>query len=378
MATEPILHPSAEIESCGAAALAAPGPRPGGIREAKLAWPRARTMRFFDLLAEVTVKKILFLAGDVAAVMVAHHMAEILLRHSMKIPATFLNPPDYYLFYVPFFTLLLYLLGGYKNPDLRRPEKSWNFSSRAFRFPSSRWHARTLFSSNPRGFRDTSSRHGMRSLSSACSPPGSLSAPRTPKFWRRGLARQKAILLGSPAGFADFQDRLAIQRHNGCEIAGILLEPGDKHFLRGRRFDFAHSRGARRLGSDCRRGASAAHRGPSGRNRRGSFRRPCWKLFIAARKKELKSRSIRSFWNDGIALRARRILRLFPVLCLAAMVACGSASCKIRSRHPDRPGGQRGDHRAHAVVGLFIRWKMAARFFTAANMWAKTGACTTS
>jgi exopolysaccharide biosynthesis polyprenyl glycosylphosphotransferase len=230
MATEPILHPSAEIESCGAAALAAPGPRPGGIREAKLAWPRARTMRFFDLLAEVTVKKILFLAGDVAAVMVAHHMAEILLRHSMKIPATFLNPPDYYLFYVPFFTLLLYLLGGYKNPDLRRPEKELEllFKGVSISFVALACANFVLFKSS--GF----SRYLLAAWY-ALALVGLLATRFTlraayAELWRRGLARQKAILLGSPAGFADFQDRLAIQRHNGCEIAGILLEPGTNTF----------------------------------------------------------------------------------------------------------------------------------------------------
>jgi exopolysaccharide biosynthesis polyprenyl glycosylphosphotransferase len=230
MATEPILHPGAEIESCGAAALAVHGPRARGAYVTRSSWPATRRTQFFDLLGHATAKRILFLAGDVAAVMAAHHMAEIILRRSMKVPATFLNPPDYFLFYVPFFTLLLYLLGGYKNPDLRRPEKELEllfkgvsisfvalacanfvfFKSSGFsRYLLAAWYALALISLLVARF----------TLRAAYA-----------ELWRRGLARQKAILLGSPAGFADFQDRLAIQRHKGCEIAGILLEPGTTAF----------------------------------------------------------------------------------------------------------------------------------------------------
>ena len=230
MATEPILHPSAEIESCGAAAIASPGRVSDGARATRSAWPAVYGKRFFDLLGRAAVKKALFLTGDMAAVMAAHHFAEILLRNSMKIPVTFLNPPHYFLFYVPFFTFLLYLLGGYKNPDLRRPEKELEllFKGVSISFVALACANFVFFKSS--GF----SRYLLAvwyslALVGLLAMRFSLRAAYA-ELWRRGLARQKAILLGSPAAFADFQDRLAIQRHNGCEIAGILLEPGTNTF----------------------------------------------------------------------------------------------------------------------------------------------------
>ena len=42
-------------------------------------------------------------------------------------------------------------------------------------------------------------------------------------LWRRGFARQKALLLGSPERLADFERRLAIQRYRGYAIAGVLV-----------------------------------------------------------------------------------------------------------------------------------------------------------
>lgn len=225
MATKPILHPGTKIESCGAAAIAHPGGGSGVSRAATFVWTAKRWMRFFDLLGYAAVKKFLFLAGDAAAVMAAHHLAEIILRHSMKIPATFLNPPDYFLFYVPFFALLLYLLDGYKNPDLRRPEKELEvlFKGVSISFVALACANFVLFKSS--GF----SRYLLAAWY-ALALVGLLATRFTlragfAELWRRGLARQKALLLGSPGGLADFQERLAIQRHKSCEITGILLEP---------------------------------------------------------------------------------------------------------------------------------------------------------
>src|ERR1700737_2255881 len=107
MVTNPILDRSAQF------GRSASGRRTSGERIARLS----------ALLSSLRVKKLLLLAGDVFAVMVAHSLAEFLARRSMNIPATFLNPSGYYVFYVPFFTTLLYLLEGYKSHDLRRPEK---------------------------------------------------------------------------------------------------------------------------------------------------------------------------------------------------------------------------------------------------------------
>ena len=109
MATEPILQPIA------------------GIRRRDVARSGASASSSAEqlsaLLSLAWMKKLLFLASDLLALVAAHALAEVLTRRWTHVPATFLNPPAYYLFYAPFFTAMLYLLSGYKSPDLRRPEK---------------------------------------------------------------------------------------------------------------------------------------------------------------------------------------------------------------------------------------------------------------
>ena len=226
MATEPILQTAAELEPQAAIAAATPASRASATPAAVgIPW-RAR---FSDALGQSAAKKLLFLAGDVAAVIAAHWLAETWARHRMHLPADYLNPPGYFLFYVPFLTALLYLLEGYKSPDLRRPEKELElltkgvsiafvalacanfviFKSSGFsRYLLVAWYALTLVFLLAARF----------SLRAACAA-----------LWRRGLARQKTLLIGAPARLADFQMRLAIQRYQGCEIVGLLTdsEPGD-------------------------------------------------------------------------------------------------------------------------------------------------------
>ena len=157
----------------------------------------------------------------------AHYLAESLAGRSMNLPETFLDPSSYFLFYIPFFTALLYLLEGYKSPDLRRPEKEVEllckgisisfvalacanfvfFKSLAFsRYLLVTWYILALLFL-------LAARFGLRAMYGA--------------FWKRGLARQKAMMLGSADGLAHFEQRLAIQRYRGYEMAGILTEPGD-------------------------------------------------------------------------------------------------------------------------------------------------------
>jgi hypothetical protein len=209
MATEPILHSAARME------------RYSVVRDAA-----GRAVRVSDLLSRAWAKRLLFLSGDVAALVASHHLAETLTQRSMKLPAAFLNPGYYYLFYAPFFTALLYLLGGYKSPDLRRPEKELEllFKSVSFSFIALACANFVLFKSL--GFSRyllaawyvlallflLVARFGLRATYGA--------------LWRRGLARQKALLLGSPDGLATFQQRMAIQRYRGYEMAGVLVERG--------------------------------------------------------------------------------------------------------------------------------------------------------
>jgi exopolysaccharide biosynthesis polyprenyl glycosylphosphotransferase len=209
LATEPILHPGAGIKRCEAVRAAAPG----------------RVAQIAGLLGRSWVKRLFFLASDALAVMAAHHLADILTRRWMNNPATFLTPSSYYLFYVPFFAALLYLFGGYKSPGLRRPEKELELLTKgaSFSFTALACANFVLFKSV------VFSRYALvgwyiLALVFLFAGRFSLRAMYA-ALWRRGFARQKALLIGPAARLADFQRRLSIQRYQGYELAGILLEP---------------------------------------------------------------------------------------------------------------------------------------------------------
>ena len=199
------------------------------IRRSRESSPTAGLVaRACDLLSRAAAKKLLLLAGDVAALIASHHLAELLLQRSMRLPAGFLNPGYYYFFYVPFFTAMLYLLGGYKCPDLRRPENELElvFKAVSFSFVALACANFMLFKSL--GFSRyllvawyalallflLVARFSLRAVYGA--------------LWRRGLARQKALLLGSLDRLAAFERRLAMQRYRGYSIVGALIEPQER------------------------------------------------------------------------------------------------------------------------------------------------------
>ena len=115
MATEPILHPGADIHMRPIAA------RPNAPPAERSAERFAE--RLAELLARRSIKRALLLACDLAALLASHSLAQALTGHWMRLSPAFLNPAGYYFFYAPFFTAMLCLLGCYQSPDLRRPEK---------------------------------------------------------------------------------------------------------------------------------------------------------------------------------------------------------------------------------------------------------------
>ena len=209
MATEPILHAGVGIKRSEAVRAAASG----------------RVAQIAGLLGRSWVKRLFVFVADAVAVTAAHHLAENLTRRWMNNSTTFLTPSSYYLFYVPFFTALLYLFGGYKSPDQRRPEKELELLTKgaSFSFTALACANFVLFKSVV--FSQYAlvewyilalvflfaGRFSLRAMYGA--------------LWRRGFARQKALLIGPAAGLADFQQRLSIQRFQGYELAGILVEP---------------------------------------------------------------------------------------------------------------------------------------------------------
>lgn len=208
MATEPILHPAAHL-----------GAQPQSA--APQSWAE-RLAAVFNVLSATRAKKILFLAGDVVAVAASHGLAQTLTRDWLRVPVSYLNPAQYYLFYIPFFTATLYLLEGYKSPDLRRPEKELEilFKGVSFSFVALACANFVLFKSS--GFSRyllvmwytltllflLVARFALRSGYGA--------------LWRRGLARQKALFVGSLENAADFQRLLSTQRCSAYQIQEIF------------------------------------------------------------------------------------------------------------------------------------------------------------
>jgi FlaA1/EpsC-like NDP-sugar epimerase len=170
-------------------------------------------------------KRSLLVAIDLLAITAAHRLAEFLTLKWLNVPLAYLNPAGYYLFYAPFFAATVYFLGAYKNPDLRRPEKELElvtkavtlyfvaltcanfllFKSQGFsRYLLVTWYALAL------GFLLVA-RFTLRGVYAA--------------LWKRGLARQRALLAGPLDRLAEFQRKLTIQRYAGYELVGLLTDP---------------------------------------------------------------------------------------------------------------------------------------------------------
>jgi len=176
------------------------------------------------LLLWLAVRKVTYLGSDLLALTLAHALALRLVEHFLRIPISAQNPFEYHRFYIPFFAVVLYLFDGYKSPELRRPEQELERSCKAvavsflglglFNFmafrsqPFSRymlvaWFCLALLLL-------LALRFALRALSGA--------------LWKAGLCRRRALLIGSAAGIAEYQQLLTIQRHNGYDFVGALLD----------------------------------------------------------------------------------------------------------------------------------------------------------
>src|SRR5450432_551470 len=220
MATEPILHHGADIDRRQRVRLRA-AQKPTQITE---------------LMSQAWLKKLLFLCADTIAIVSAHHLAQVLALRWIKMSPASLNPPGYIFFYVPFFISLLYIFEGYKSLELRRPEKELElvfksisvsfvgltcanfifFKALIFsRYIVFEWYALTLIFV-------LIARFGLRGMYAA--------------LWRRGYARQKALLLGSAEGLADLQRRLSIQQHHGYNLVGVFIGVDDRPTTKRERY----------------------------------------------------------------------------------------------------------------------------------------------
>jgi exopolysaccharide biosynthesis polyprenyl glycosylphosphotransferase len=177
------------------------------------------------MFAKSPAHKLIYLCGDLLALTLAHMVAFRAVQGLFHVPLTGLNPFEYHRFYIPFFAVLLYIFDGYKSPELRRPEqeleRSWKavvvsflglvlfnfvvFRSEAFsRYLLVCWFLTSYVFL-------VGVRFAFRAIQES--------------FWRAGIMRRRAVLVGSAAGLKEYQQLLSIQRHRGYDLAGAILVP---------------------------------------------------------------------------------------------------------------------------------------------------------
>ncbi|HTR67450.1 MAG TPA: sugar transferase [Terriglobales bacterium] len=196
-------------------------PEQQGVPQSRLA---AGTRGLGKIVRQPWFKKALFLASDTIAVWLAHKLAEVLALKGIGVPPESLNPSNYYLFYVPLFALVLWLFEGYKEAGLRRPEKELELGVKAISFYFVALVCANFVLFKAQGFSRylivawyglalllvLGGRFSIRGLYSA--------------LWRRGLARETALLAGPPHRLAGLQRQLAVQRHHRYDVVGVLVE----------------------------------------------------------------------------------------------------------------------------------------------------------
>jgi lipopolysaccharide/colanic/teichoic acid biosynthesis glycosyltransferase len=185
---------------------------------------------FWRFISRPSFQKSLFLAGDLLALSAAHRVSEILIIQLLGVPGSYLGPSSYYLFYVPFFAFFLYFFGAYKALGLRRPEKELEVLVKGLSLFFVALVCANFVLFKLEGFSRylvvawfglaqifvLGVRFSLRSIYG--------------RLWRRGLARQTALLIGPRDRFVAFEQGLAVQRYQGYEILGILSEPGRQNF----------------------------------------------------------------------------------------------------------------------------------------------------
>ena len=198
-------------------------------REVQLSRPAVSSVTepcpaYVRVLAWPPLHKLVYLGGDLAALTLAHMLAVRMVQHLFHVPMNWLNPFEYHRYYIPFFALILYLFDGYKSPELRRPEQELAASCKAVAVSFL-----ALVSFNFVVFRsEVFSRYLLVVwFAMACillvSVRFVLRAVHE-KLWKSGQCRRRGVLIGRAAGVNEYQQLLALQRHHGYEMIGVLLD----------------------------------------------------------------------------------------------------------------------------------------------------------
>ena len=178
------------------------------------------------ILSRPAVQKALALLTDLAAITLAHIFADHLIVRLLQIPMSAQMPPEYHRYYVPYFALVLAIIGGYKSPELRRPEQELEQSCKAvaasflglvlFNF--------VVFKSEP------FSRYLLVAwfvLSTILVVAGRFALRGVyGMLWKRSLCQRRALLVGSASGISEYWHLLRTQRQRAYEYAGVLLDKG--------------------------------------------------------------------------------------------------------------------------------------------------------
>lgn len=192
-------------------------------REAEHAAPsRAEAIRGRSILCRSSLKRTLLVVSDLLAISAAHWLAGHLTSAWPGAPFAPVNPLNNSVIYASFFAVTAFLVGAYKNPGLRRPEKELELVSKAVTLYFVALTCANLLFLRSHGF----SRYLLvawyaLSLALILAVRFSLRGIYA-ALWKRGLARQRMLFAGSQARWEDFQRHLAIQRYAGYELAGLV------------------------------------------------------------------------------------------------------------------------------------------------------------
>lgn len=176
---------------------------------------------FSNILRRKIVTRAISLAGDAVAIVGAHMIAKILAMRLFHIPRVALNPPNYVMFYLPFFLVVLFVFERNRLPEFRRPEKELElvikgvslgfvllvcanfvvFATGFSRYVLVIWYSLTVMLL-------LVVRYGLRLTYGV--------------LWRRGIGQKKTMLIGSARRLFELQTLLSIQRYRGFELLGIV------------------------------------------------------------------------------------------------------------------------------------------------------------
>lgn len=179
---------------------------------------------FFRLLNSRLVRRLVYLGGDLLALIVAQMLAVRLIQHFLQLPISSLDPSQYHRYYIPFFAFVLYLFDGYGNPELRRPERELELCCKAasviflglmlFNFLG--------FKMQPVSWDLLVSWFGL-AFALLLITRFALHAANQ-RLWKAGIGRRKTVLMGSLTGLSGFQQLLKTQRYRGYELLGWIPE----------------------------------------------------------------------------------------------------------------------------------------------------------